>query len=121
MNNEKITDLTEASEQEKVTNRAGLPALNRKANVFNTIPRTISMMREFLRGQYKVVPAATIIGLIGGALYLALPADVLPDVVPLLGYLDDAAVLAIFLNLCQHDLSSYNLWKEDQMQKTETE
>jgi len=44
-------------------------------------------------------PLAVKTSLVGALAYFVLPADVIPDVLPILGFADDAAVLATTINL----------------------
>ena len=49
---------------------------------------------------------------IGGALlYFISPIDLIPDFIPILGFTDDAAVLALCLKLCRDDVLEYWKWK----------
>ena len=44
---------------------------------------------------------------VGGFVYLLIPADLLPDVIPIVGLLDDAAVLGLVLAQFRQELSRY--------------
>ena len=44
------------------------------------------------------VPAATKVALAAAAVYLASPVDLLPDFIPLVGYLDDVILVAVVLD-----------------------
>ncbi len=70
-----------------------------------------SLIRDYANGSYREVPF-NIIAAIGGALlYVLSPIDLIPDFIPVVGYLDDAAVVAFCLNLIEKDLISYKVWK----------
>lgn len=49
--------------------------------------------------QANKVPASTIISLVSAVLYGVSPIDLLPDIIPLLGFLDDALVIPVLLVL----------------------
>ena len=70
-----------------------------------------SMVKDYVNGTYREVPFATIAAIVGALAYLLLPADVIPDVIPVLGYLDDAAVLSYCLKLVRIDVEDYRLWQ----------
>ena len=47
-------------------------------------------------------------------LYIFSPIDLVPDVIPGIGLLDDAAVTALCLSLIKSDLEKYKSFKEEQ-------
>ena len=63
------------------------------------------------RINYKLHPAnIAIIG--GGLLYFILPADLILDFIPLVGYLDDLAVLTTIMASLKGEIDKYRSWKE---------
>lgn len=48
----------------------------------------------------------------GGLLYFILPADLVPDFIPIVGYLDDLAVLTTIVNSLKEEIREYQIWKE---------
>jgi len=70
-----------------------------------------SLLQDFFRGNYKEVPWL-VISSIGGALFYVLsPVDLIPDFIPVVGYLDDAAVFGACLKFVRKDLEQYRRWK----------
>ncbi|MBO5555281.1 MAG: DUF1232 domain-containing protein [Solobacterium sp.] len=102
-----VIDLTDEASAQKVT----APAPHKKVNAVNAIPRSFRMMRSIAQGEYKVIPVATIIAVLIGIAYIVLPADMIPDMLPFLGYVDDASILALCLTLAQRDITAYEIWK----------
>ena len=47
----------------------------------------------------------------GGLLYFILPADLIPDFIPVVGYLDDLAVLTTIMNSLKGEINAYRIWK----------
>ena len=61
--------------------------------------------------KYKLPPASVaMIG--GGLLYFILPVDLIPDFIPVIGYLDDLAVLTTIMNSLHTEIREYRIWKE---------
>mgnify|MGYP006297151283 CR=1 FL=1 len=71
-----------------------------------------SMLRDLLQGRYRQVPVGTMTGAILGLIYLINPLDLVPDVIPLLGIVDDSLVVGLFLALFSRDVKKYILWKK---------
>jgi uncharacterized membrane protein YkvA (DUF1232 family) len=70
-----------------------------------------ALFKDSVKGDYKLHPAnVAMIG--GGLLYFILPADLIPDFIPLVGYLDDLAVLTTIMNSLKGEITAYHSWKE---------
>jgi uncharacterized membrane protein YkvA (DUF1232 family) len=48
-------------------------------------------------------------------IYVLNPFDLVPDMLPLIGQLDDVAVMGACLMLVEQDLHKYKDWKQDQV------
>ena len=57
---------------------------------------------------------------LAGLLYLVLPMDAISDFFPLLGYLDDAGVMAFVIATEKADMKEYLAWKEKQLEEKAT-
>ncbi len=68
---------------------------------------------DSIKGRYKLHPAITgIIG--GGLLYFIIPLDLIPDYIPVIGLLDDFAVLSAIINSLQDELADYRKFKYEE-------
>lgn len=72
------------------------------------------LISDYLDGAYTNLPVATILAALAGILYLVLPTDVLADFIPILGWIDDAAVLRFVILTEQKDINEYLNWKVNQ-------
>ena len=72
------------------------------------------LLSDYVEGIYQKAPISTIVAVLAGLLYLVLPIDVLPDVFPVFGWIDDAAVLAFVMAAEQNDVNEYLAWKARQ-------
>ena len=75
------------------------------------IPVMVNMVKDYIGGYYKRVPKKTIVALSASLIYLVAPCDIIPDYVPGVGYLDDAAVVSYVLNSVKDDVDEYKEWK----------
>lgn len=74
------------------------------------IPLVIGMIRSYFKGNYREVPVGSIIGLIAAIIYFISPVDIIPDVIPVVGQLDDIAVLTWALKQVHDDIRRYEQW-----------
>ena len=84
------------------------PALKK---VLENVRELYALFKDSVKGNYKLHPAnVAMIG--GGLLYFILPADLIPDFLPLIGYLDDLAVLTTIMNSLKGEINQYRDWKK---------
>lgn len=65
------------------------------------------MIRAYAKKEYREVPWATIAKAAFAIIYFFSPVDLIPDFIPIAGYLDDAAVIALVVRSIQDDLRKY--------------
>ena len=84
------------------------PALKK---VLENVRELYALFKDSVHGNYKLHPAnVAMIG--GGLLYFILPADLIPDFIPIVGYLDDLAVLTTIMNSLKGEMGEYRVWKK---------
>jgi len=84
------------------------PKLTEMPALVRTAP---AMFRDLFARRYRQLPAATIVGGILGLAYLINPFDLIPDILPIVGIVDDTLIVGIFLTLLGRDVKKYLLWK----------
>ena len=72
-----------------------------------------SCIEDYCNGTYREIPVGTIIGLTAALLYFVSPVDLIPDVVPGAGQLDDVAVISFALKIAHDDLLQYEEWRKE--------
>ncbi|MDX1504710.1 MAG: YkvA family protein [Spongiibacter sp.] len=86
---------------EKVINSGQLaPYLAQVSTLFN-------LLQDYVRGEYREIPWWSLGAVSTALLYIFIPMDAIPDIVPIAGFIDDAAVLALCLELVGKDLAIY--------------
>ena len=80
-----------------------------------------SLLKDRMAGQYTEMPWSVIAALVGALLYVLSPLDVIPDFIPVAGFLDDAAVFAAALAFAGRDLEKYRAWKREREGTIEAE
>lgn len=81
----------------------------------------LALVKDYRRGAYREVPYWAIGAVVFTLGYIFTPVDLIPDVIPVVGYLDDAAVTSICLLLVEEELHRYKRWKERQEAEQEGE
>jgi uncharacterized membrane protein YkvA (DUF1232 family) len=74
------------------------------------------LIRDYRGGRYRQALYGTIAAAVFALLYVFNPFDLLPDVLPFIGVLDDASVVAACLMLIERDLGKYRNWKVRQIE-----
>jgi uncharacterized membrane protein YkvA (DUF1232 family) len=86
-----------------------LPAIGK---IVDDIAETIEMIKDAIGGKYTV-PTRIIISALGGIIYIVSPLDIIPDFLPVVGWLDDAAVFMLVLETgLALELRKYREWKK---------
>jgi uncharacterized membrane protein YkvA (DUF1232 family) len=71
----------------------------------------VRMVRAAVSGRYRRLPRRSLVAVVAGLLYLLDPLDAIPDLLPLIGLLDDAAVLAWVVGRVRRDLDEFLAWE----------
>jgi uncharacterized membrane protein YkvA (DUF1232 family) len=71
----------------------------------------ISAIQDYWSGKYRKMPWGTVAAVVFTLIYVFNPLDLIPDVLPIIGEIDDAAVVAACLFLVERDLLAYKEWK----------
>jgi len=71
----------------------------------------ISAIKDYYKGKYKKFPVSAIIAFIAALAYLICPADAVPDIIPVAGFLDDAAVISLAISQFDSYINRYKAWK----------
>ena len=81
--------------------------------ICNYIELMTSIVKSYYRKEYRKVPVGTIVSIVSALAYVINPFDLIPDVIPGIGQLDDALVVAFCFKMVQLDLDKYALWLEE--------
>lgn len=86
----------------------GVPKLG---NALAYVPKMGLLVNSWLKGEYTEVPVGILAAVIGVLIYFVAPIDAIPDFIPGIGLLDDAAVAGGALYLVKSDLDEYMEWR----------
>jgi len=71
----------------------------------------IAVIQDYWKGKYREMPYWTVATIVFALLYVLNAFDLIPDIIPVIGYLDDSVVVAACLALVRQDLHNYKEWK----------
>ena len=82
-------------------------------SILAMVPTMVSLIRNYIKKEYTDIPVGTIIAVTSALIYFISPVDIIPDVLPGVGYVDDAAVFTACIKLVASDLDEYKKWREE--------
>ena len=88
-----------------------VPAIGEK---LADLPVMIALVKSYAKKEYDAVPVGSVVAIVGAFLYLLSRHDIVSDSIPLLGLVDDVAVIAVCMNLIDKDLKAYEAWRDAQ-------
>jgi uncharacterized membrane protein YkvA (DUF1232 family) len=74
----------------------------------------IAIVKDYWSGAYRQIPYGVIASIVFTLLYVLNPFDIMPDMLPVIGQLDDVAVMGACLILVEQDLHKYKDWKAEE-------
>lgn len=80
--------------------------------VWESLQTLSRLIKAAVSGEYTGIPTATIVGGIAVLLYFLSPIDLVPDFIPVLGLLDDVALLAWFMSSIKTEMDKFNDWEK---------
>lgn len=87
-------------------------------STLSDLPLMIAMIKAWIKKEYTVVSPKVIACLIGAVLYLIKRKDLISDSIPIVGYIDDLAVMGLALKLSEKELQAFSEWRKAQTEGT---
>lgn len=75
-------------------------------------PEMVDMVKSYITREYTEVSPKVIISLVSAFMYFVSKNDLIADNVPILGLIDDIAVVALAMKLSEPELDAFKAWKE---------
>ena len=82
------------------------------ADLISDVPLMIGMVKGYINRTYESVSPKVIAILVAAFIYLVKRKDLVPDGIPILGLVDDLAVLGLALKLSEPELKAFKAWQE---------
>lgn len=88
---------------------------------FGDIPVLCLLVNDYVSGAYRKIPFGSILTIVIALIYFVSPIDLIPDIIPGIGKLDDLLVISVAVGTVHNDIADYREWKElDDPGKTDT-
>lgn len=106
----------------RLISRGRLPTLlfavasqgNRLGKLKDDLRLLQALCLAYWRGEYRAISGKAIVSVVAGLMYFLSPVDAIPDFIPVLGMLDDIAVLAWLMKTLDDELNAFRLWRNRQ-------
>ena len=105
--NDNVNDILDKSEELKTK----FQKQSKLSKYFEDFKLLFSMIKDYYNKDYTDVPWYIISSIGAALLYVLSPIDLIPDFIPFIGYLDDAAVFAFCLSQVSLEVDKYKIWK----------
>lgn len=102
----RVAAIARAAQQKWLALKPALTALR------EDLPVLIRLSLAYATGAYRRLPWKGIVGVIAAVLYFLSPIDAIPDFIPVIGYLDDAAVVAYVMRMLGDEVARFRAWEE---------
>ena len=84
---------------------------NKFKQLFDVALTLVRMVRNYVKGDYRGIETSTIVSGIAVLLYVISPIDLVPDFIPVLGFLDDLALISWFIDKFKVEIAHYREWE----------
>lgn len=80
--------------------------------VWESLQTLSRMIKTAVSGEYTGIPTRVVVGGVAVLLYFLSPIDFVPDFIPVIGLLDDAALLAWFMTSIKAEMDKFEDWEK---------
>ncbi len=78
--------------------------------ILGTIKTFIRMVKAYRNGQYNL-PWSTVLMIVAALVYFVVPLDLIPDFIPLGGFVDDFAIVVTIFKKIKEDILDFHAWE----------
>jgi uncharacterized membrane protein YkvA (DUF1232 family) len=99
------------NEEKRINRKSSKVDSNRFSKFIKQMKLAMSLIKDFRNKSYTDIPWRSIAFITAAVLYFMNPFDVVPDMLPVFGFGDDAMLFAALFKSIQTDLEKYGEWK----------
>ena len=87
---------------------------NKFKQLFDTALTLVRLVRAYASGDYREIKTSTIVSGLAVLLYVLSPIDLIPDFIPVLGWLDDLSLVSWFIGKFGAEMVAFRAWEQRQ-------
>jgi uncharacterized membrane protein YkvA (DUF1232 family) len=84
---------------------------NQIREVFGDIQDLITLVKLYFKGEYTKIPWRFIILALAAIIYFVNPMDLIPDIIPAMGFMDDATIVALVINAMKDEIDDFRKYQ----------
>lgn len=85
---------------------------NKFKQLFEVALTLVRLVRSCISGEYREINNSTIISGLAVLLYVLSPVDLIPDFIPVVGFLDDLSLISWFVGKFQAEIFRFREWEQ---------
>ena len=108
---------SERNEEKVIANEGEIMDKMKDSNLTKFVKQAkvfFRMVKAYNNKDYKTVPVSVIVSIVATLLYVFSPIDLIPDFLPVVGLLDDAAILAACVKSFDNEIKKFEEWEKIQ-------
>jgi uncharacterized membrane protein YkvA (DUF1232 family) len=72
---------------------------------------SVLLVKAWVAGEYRGIATSSLVLIVAAILYFVAPLDAVPDIIPIGGFLDDAALIALVASQVKSELNAFRFWQ----------
>ena len=84
---------------------------NKFQQLFDVGRTLVRLVRSYVSGEYRDIPTSTLVSGLAVLLYVLSPIDLIPDFIPVVGFLDDLSLVSWFVGKFQGEITRFREWE----------
>ena len=85
---------------------------NKFKQLFGTSLTLVRLVRSYATGEYRQIQISTIVSGLAVLLYVVSPIDLIPDFIPVVGFLDDLSLVSWFIGKFHGEITRFREWEQ---------
>lgn len=85
---------------------------NKFHQLFDVALTLVRLVRRYVSGEYRAISTSTIVSGLAVLLYVLSPIDLIPDFIPVLGFLDDLSLVSWFVGKFHGEITRFREWEQ---------